>query len=64
MSLGFEIIPGNHPIVPVMLADEAETARMAGEMNRRGIFVVGFSFPVVQRGEARIWVQISAAHTR
>ena len=64
VSLGFEIIPGNHPIVPVMLADEAKAARMAEEMNRRGIFVVGFSFPVVPRGEARIRVQISAAHTR
>lgn len=64
VSLGFEIIPGNHPIVPVMLADESIAARMAEEMNRRGIFVVGFSFPVVPRGEARIRVQISAAHTR
>ena len=64
VSLGFNIVPGDHPIVPVMLADESITVQMAEEMNRRGIFVVGFSFPVVPRGEARIRVQISAAHTR
>ncbi len=64
VSLGFNIIPGNHPIVPVMLPDESKATQMAEEMNRRGIFVVGFSFPVVPRGEARIRVQISAAHTR
>ena len=63
-SLGFNIVPGNHPIVPVMLADESKASQMAEEMNRRGIFVVGFSFPVVPRGEARIRVQISAAHSR
>ncbi len=61
---GFQIQPGLHPIVPIMLGDEKLTARMADEMNRRGIFVVGFSFPVVPRGEARIRVQVSAAHTR
>jgi glycine C-acetyltransferase len=47
-----------------MLGDEQQTARMAHAMNERGIFVVGFSYPVVPRGEARIRVQISAAHTR
>lgn len=61
---GFRIQPGIHPIVPIMLGDELLTARMANEMNQRGIFVVGFSFPVVPRGEARIRVQISAAHDR
>lgn len=63
-SLGFEIIPGNHPIVPVMLGDELNALTMAEELNKRGIFVVGFSFPVVPRGEARIRVQISADHSR
>jgi len=59
---GFKIKPGVHPIVPIMIGDELRTTEMADEMNRRGIFVVGFSFPVVPRGEARIRVQISAAH--
>ena len=62
-ELGFDIIPGNHPIVPIMLRDELKTVEMARAVNDRGIFVVGFSFPVVPRGEARIRVQISAAHT-
>ncbi len=61
---GFNIKPGIHPIVPIMIGDEIRTAEMAAEMNDRGIFVVGFSFPVVPRGEARIRVQISAAHER
>ena len=61
-DLGFDIIPGSHPIVPIMLRDELKTVEMARAMNERGILVVGFSFPVVPRGEARIRVQISAAH--
>jgi glycine C-acetyltransferase len=63
-GLGFDLIPGNHPIVPVMLGDERMAVSMAREMNLRGIYVVGFSFPVVPRGEARIRVQISATHSR
>jgi glycine C-acetyltransferase len=63
-AAGFQIKPGVHPIVPVMIGD----ARMAGEMARdllaEGIYVVGFSFPVVPKGEARIRVQLSAAHTK
>ncbi len=62
--LGFEIIEGSHPIVPIMIRDEVRTVQMARAVNARGIFVVGFSFPVVPRGEARIRVQLSAAHTR
>jgi glycine C-acetyltransferase len=50
--------------VPIMLGDEQVTVEMAKQVNERGIFVVGFSFPVVPRGEARIRVQLSAAHTR
>lgn len=61
---GFQIKEGIHPIVPIMLGDEKRTVQMAREMNARGIFVVGFSYPVVPRGEARIRVQLSAAHTR
>ena len=64
IALGFDIIPGGHPIVPIMLRDELNTVEVATAVNERGIFVVGFSFPVVPRGEARIRVQISASHTR
>ena len=64
VDLGFDIIPGNHPIVPIMLRDELKTVAVAKAVNARGVFVVGFSFPVVPRGEARIRVQLSAAHTR
>ena len=63
-GLGFEILPGSHPIVPIMLRDEIKTVELARAVNERGIFVVGFSFPVVPKGEARIRVQLSAAHTR
>ena len=64
VALGFDIIPGIHPIVPIMVRDELKTVEMARAVNERGIFVVGFSFPVVPRGEARIRVQVSAAHSR
>ena len=63
-TLGFDIIPGNHPIVPIMLREDLKAVTMAKAMNERGIFVVGFFFPVVPRGQARIRVQISAAHTK
>ncbi len=63
-DLGFQIREGIHPIVPIMLGEEKRTVEMAREMNKRGIFVVGFSYPVVPRGEARIRVQISAIHTK
>lgn len=61
---GFKIAPGIHPIVPIVLGDEHATVAMARALNERGIFVVGFSFPVVPRGQARVRVQLSAAHTR
>ncbi len=61
---GFAIKPGVHPIVPIMIGDEQRTVDMARRVNDEGIFVVGFSYPVVPRGEARIRVQLSAAHTR
>jgi glycine C-acetyltransferase len=61
---GFNIVPGEHPIVPIMLGDAALAARMAEMMLARGVYVVGFSYPVVPQGKARIRVQVSAAHTR
>ncbi len=61
---GFRLQPGEHPIVPVMLGDAALATRMADALLQEGIYVVGFSFPVVPKGEARIRAQMSAAHTR
>ena len=63
-DLGFKIIAGDHPIVPIMIGDEKKNVALAKAVNARGVFVVAFSFPVVPRGEARIRVQMSAAHTR
>ncbi len=60
---GFELKPGTHPIVPIMLYDERLAHDMAAKLLERGIYVIGFSFPVVPRGQARIRVQLSAAHT-
>jgi hypothetical protein len=61
-AAGFEIKPGEHPIVPIMLYDERLAHDMARRLLERGIYVIGFSFPVVPRGQARIRVQLSAAH--
>jgi glycine C-acetyltransferase len=63
-ELGFSILPGEHPIVPVMLGDAALATRMADALLQRGVYVIGFSYPVVPQGKARIRVQVSAAHTR
>lgn len=63
-AAGFDIRPGTHPICPVMLYDEKLAHQMADALLEEGIYVIGFSFPVVPRGKARIRVQISAAHTR
>ena len=60
---GFQIPDGIHPIVPILIGDEKMTAEMASDLNRRGILVVGFSFPVVPKGQARIRAQVSAAHS-
>ena len=62
-AAGFQIVPGTHPIVPIMLGDAALAARFAEAMLVHGIYVVGFSYPVVPLGKARIRTQISAAHT-
>jgi glycine C-acetyltransferase len=61
---GFDIKPGIHPIVPIMLYDARLAQEIAADLLERGIYVIGFSFPVVPRDEARIRVQLSAAHTR
>ncbi|MGW5673612.1 glycine C-acetyltransferase [Streptomyces sp. NPDC003860] len=60
---GFEILPGDHPIVPVMIGDAAAAGRMAELLLERGVYVIGFSYPVVPMGQARIRVQLSAAHS-
>ena len=63
-AAGFDITPGSHPIVPIMLYDEKLAHEMARRLLAEGIYVIGFSFPVVPRGQARIRVQLSAAHER
>ena len=62
--LGFTVLPGTHPICPVMLGDAALATRFADAMLAHGVYVIGFSFPVVPKGKARIRTQISAAHSR
>ncbi|MCP5518814.1 MAG: glycine C-acetyltransferase [Verrucomicrobiales bacterium] len=62
--LGFALLPGEHPIVPVMLGDAALATRFADAMLSQGVYVIGFSYPVVPRGRARIRTQMSAAHSR
>jgi glycine C-acetyltransferase len=62
-AAGFTIKPGPTPILPVMLGDAALATRMADELLKRGIYVIGFSYPVVPQGQARIRMQVSAAHT-
>jgi glycine C-acetyltransferase len=63
-ELGFDVLPGDHPIVPVMIGDAARATNMADRLLEKGIYVVGFSYPVVPMGKARIRTQVSAAHTR
>ncbi|MFF7382036.1 glycine C-acetyltransferase [Streptomyces griseoluteus] len=60
---GFDILPGDHAIAPVMIGDASEAARMAELLLERGVYVIGFSYPVVPQGKARIRVQLSAAHS-
>ncbi|MCS6305055.1 MAG: glycine C-acetyltransferase [Nitrospira sp.] len=62
-SLGFRLVPGEHPIIPVMLGDAALATSMAEALLKEGVYVVGFSYPVVPQGQARIRTQMSAAHT-
>ena len=63
-SIGLEIVPGAHPIVPIMFGDAALATKMAEAMLARGVYVIAFSFPVVPKGKARIRTQVSAAHSR
>jgi glycine C-acetyltransferase len=63
-EIGFEVLPGDHPIVPVMIGDAARATRMADAILGKGVYVIGFSYPVVPLGKARIRTQVSAAHTR
>ncbi|MBP6217189.1 MAG: glycine C-acetyltransferase [Oligoflexales bacterium] len=63
-ELGFKLIPGEHPIIPVMLGDAVLAQKTAEALLKEGVYVVGFSFPVVPRGQARIRTQMSAAHSR
>ncbi|MGW6294750.1 glycine C-acetyltransferase [Streptomyces sp. NPDC055058] len=60
---GFDILPGDHAIAPVMIGDAARAGRMAELLLERGVYVIGFSYPVVPQGQARIRVQLSAAHS-
>jgi glycine C-acetyltransferase len=62
-AAGFDLLPGSHPIVPVMFGDAIVAGRVAEELFARGVYAVAFSFPVVPQGQARIRVQLSAAHT-
>ena len=64
MAAGFDIKPGVHPICPVMLYDAPLAQRFATRLLEEGIYAIGFFFPVVPKGQARIRTQISAAHTR
>jgi glycine C-acetyltransferase len=63
-GLGFDVLPGDHPIVPVMIGDAARATQMADLLLERGVYVIGFSYPVVPVGKARIRTQVSAAHSR
>jgi glycine C-acetyltransferase len=62
-ALGFDILPGDHPIVPVMLGDAKRATQLADKLLEKGIYVIAFSYPVVPQGKARIRTQVSAAHT-
>ncbi len=63
-KLGFKVLPGTHPICPIMLGDAALASKFADAMLAHGVYVIGFSYPVVPQGKARIRTQISAAHSR
>jgi glycine C-acetyltransferase len=63
-AAGFTLVPGEHPIIPVMLGEASLAGRMADRLLELGVYVIGFSFPVVPKGQARIRTQMSAAHTR
>ena len=64
VNAGFEVIPGTHPIVPIMIRDAVKAQRLAAELMQRGVYVTAFSYPVVPRDMARVRTQMSAAHER
>ena len=63
-AAGFNLVPGEHPIIPIMLGDAKLAAEFARRLLDEGVYVIGFSYPVVPQGKARIRTQMSAAHTR
>jgi glycine C-acetyltransferase len=64
LAAGFDIKPGEHPIIPIMLYDAVVSQKMAEKLLEKGIYVIGFYYPVVAKGQARIRVQISAGHSK
>jgi glycine C-acetyltransferase len=63
-SIGLEVLPGEHPIVPIMFGEAAPAVRMAEKLLEKGVYVIAFSYPVVPKGKARIRTQVSAAHSK
>jgi glycine C-acetyltransferase len=63
-AAGFNLVPGEHPIIPIMLGDAQLASEFARQLLDEGVYVIGFSYPVVPQGKARIRTQLSAAHTR
>jgi glycine C-acetyltransferase len=63
-SIGLEVLPGEHPIVPVMFGEAKPAVKMAEKLLEKGVYVIPFSFPVVPKGKARIRTQVSAAHSK
>ena len=64
VECGYDILDGEHPIIPIMIGDATRATRLSQDLLARGIYVIGFSFPVVPKGAARIRTQMSAAHSR
>ncbi len=64
MRIGLDVLPGEHPIIPIMLGDAKVASQMASRMLAKGVYVIGFSYPVVPKGKARIRTQVSAAHSQ
>ena len=63
-SLGFDVLPGEHPIIPIMIGDASQAAEFAAEMLNNGVYVIAFSYPVVAKGMARIRTQMSASFSK
>jgi glycine C-acetyltransferase len=63
-EVGLEVLPGEHPIVPIMFGEAEPAVKMATKLLEKGVYVIAFSYPVVPKGKARIRTQVSAAHSR